>query len=97
MRLLSGPELDGRESERQPLRRHGQTRMHRDAATSVVLWAPLVVGTRNTDARPAHRLDTFLFVRELGGVVKHKNRAARRRRSIARRLKVAGEDLRLVD
>jgi hypothetical protein len=63
----------------------------------LVARASLVVGTGDADSRLAYRLNIFSLVRELSGVVKHKNRAGRRCRSIARRLKVASEDLGLVD
>src|ERR1039457_5079161 len=71
--------------------------MHQDAATGVVARTSLVVGTGDADSRLAHRLDVFSLVRKLGCVVKHKNPAVRRCHSIACCLKVAGEDLGLVD
>ena len=97
MELFSGLKLDRRQTEWQSLRRHRQARMHQDAASSVVTRSSLVIGTGDTDTCLAHRLNVFPFVRELGGVVKHKNRASRRCCSIAGRLKVAGENLSLVD
>ena len=95
--LLSGPELDRRQSERQALRGHCQAGMHQNAARRITSQSPESIGACNPDVRLAHGVDVFALVGELRRVVQHKYWTGRLRRAIARRLEMTSENLGLTD
>ena len=71
--FLSGPELDGRQPERQPLGRHREARMHQDAANRVRPQATLLVPSAVYALGYADRIGVLSLVRELCCVMQDQN------------------------
>ena len=95
--LLAGPELDCGQTQGHALRRDRQARMHQKSADSVhpetAILAPAAVDAIG-EPDPLRPLP---LVGKLGGVLEHQDRPLRRRKTLARRVEMAGQDLRFAD
>ncbi|MGY3622449.1 phage integrase N-terminal SAM-like domain-containing protein [Bradyrhizobium sp. USDA 10063] len=87
LELLAGPELDCRQTERKPLGRHGEARMHQDAA----LRAPCRL------TRKANQIRLLALDAEFRRVVEDEDRSLYRRYAPARRLEMTAKNIRLID
>src|SRR4051795_1523498 len=97
LELGPGPELDRRQPQRQPVRRHGQAGVHQQGADGVHLepsvGAPPARGRRDR----ADPLGSRTPVGELGRVLQDQDRPVGGRDAAAGRAEMAGEDLGLAD
>jgi hypothetical protein len=91
------PELDRRQPQRQPVRRHGQAGVHQQAADGVhpelAISLPPARGRRDR----ADPLGPCTPVGELGRVLQHQDRPMGGGNAAVRRSEMAGEDLGLAD
>jgi hypothetical protein len=71
--------------------------MHEDTACRVVPWSSVSVGTGNTDARLAERLDIVPLIAEFRGVVQYQERPVGCRCTISGRLEMSCQDTGLVN
>src|SRR4051794_17285406 len=97
LELLPGPELHGRQAQRQPLGRDRQADVHQQPADGVHAEAALLVLAAVDAAGLADPLGPPSPVGELGRVVEHHDRAADAGGPVAGRAEVAAEDLALAD
>src|SRR3954469_16402363 len=97
LELLPGPELHGRQAQRQPLGGDRPAGVHQQPADGVLAIPALLVLAAVDAAGLADPLGPAPPAGELGRVVEHHDRAADAVGPVARRAEVAAEDLPLAD
>lgn len=97
LELLAVPELDRGDAQRQAVGRHGEARMHEDAADGMHCLAP-VLGVASPNAlREADVFRTLAFEAELRRILQHEDRAVRGGEALRGCLKMAAQDVGFID
>ena len=91
------PELDRRQPQRQPLRRHGQAGVHQQAADGMHPELAIGLAPARHCRDHADPLGPRTLERELGRVLQHQDRPLGGGNATMRRVEMAGEDLGLAD
>ena len=95
--LLARPELDGRQSQRQPFGRHRETRMHQDAANRVRPHPASLVPAAVDAFRRTDEGGLFSLINELRGVMEDQHRSVSCRKTIPCRMEMAAQDVCFAD